>query len=128
MARGQRDPEREAFWRDVLRRHQGSGLTARAFCRREHLAETAFHAWRRILKDRDAERRVVPPAPAVPAVPAVPPVPAVPAFVPVAVLEEGRPVAADILIELRGGRVMRLSASMAADRLAAIVHAVEGAA
>ena len=44
MARGQRDPKRERLWRDVLRRQRGSGLTVRAFCAREQLAETAFHA------------------------------------------------------------------------------------
>jgi hypothetical protein len=57
MARGQRDPKRERFWRDVLRRQKDSGLTVRAFCAGEQLAETAFHAWRRILRKPDAERR-----------------------------------------------------------------------
>lgn len=57
MARGQRDPARERFWRDALRRRKASGTTVRAFCAREHLAETAYHAWRRILRERDAEAR-----------------------------------------------------------------------
>ena len=122
MARGQRDPRRERFWRDVLRRQKGSGLTVRAFCAREQLAETAFHAWRRILRERDAEGRqgrAVPPAAAAPA----------PAFVPVVVREAERSEPADgrIVIDLRGGRVMRLPASIPADRLAAIVRAIEGA-
>lgn len=121
MARGQRDPKRERFWREALRRHKGSGLTVRAFCAREQLAETAFHAWRRTVRERDAERRPArTPAPAAPA----------PAFVPVVVRETERPepAAADIAIELRGGRVMRLAASMPAEHLARIVHAIEGAA
>lgn len=83
MGKAQRDPKRERFWRETLRRQKGGGLTVRAFCARERLAETAFHAWRRILRERDAERR---PAP-VPAAPA----PA-PAFVPVAVREAPRRV------------------------------------
>lgn len=114
MARGQRDPKRERFWQDALRRQKGSGLTVRAFCAREQLPETAFHAWRRILRERDAERRSTP-APA-------------PALVPVVVREDQREPAAAIAIELRGGRVMRLPASMPAEQLARIVHAIEGAA
>jgi hypothetical protein len=117
MARGQRDPKRERFWREALRRHKGSGLTIRAFCAREQLAETAFHAWRRILRERDADRR---PAP----------VPAVPAFVPAVVREADRPepaASADIVIDLRGGRVMRLPASMPVEHVPRIVHAIEGA-
>ena len=115
MARGQRDPKRERFWRDALRRHKGSGLTVRAFCAGEQLAETAFHAWRRILRERDAERRQVPPAnPA-------------PAFVPVVVREADRPADERIVIDLRGGRVMRLPASMPAEQVARGVRAIEGA-
>ncbi len=118
MARGQRDPARERFWRDALRRRKASGLTVRAFCAKERLAETAYHAWRRTLREWDAERRQA----RVPAAPA-------PAFVPVVVREADRPepAAADIVIDLRGGRVMRLPASMPADRLGAIVRAIEAA-
>lgn len=116
MARRQRDPAREQFWREALRRQKVSGLTVRAFCAREQLAETAFHAWRRILRERDTQRR---PAPA-PATPAL-------AFVPVVMREADRP-AADIAIELRGGRVMRLFASMPVEQVAALVRAIEGAA
>jgi hypothetical protein len=121
MASGQRDPARERFWRDALRRQKGSGLTVRAFCAREQLAETAFHAWRRIVRERDAERR-----PARPAAPAT--VAPAPAFVPVVVREDRREAAvADIAIELRGGRVMRLPASMPAEQVARIAHAIEAA-
>lgn len=118
MARGQRDPERERFWRDALRRHRGSGLTVRAFCAREQLAETAFHAWRRILRERDAERRrdrPVAPAAAAPA----------PAFVPVVVREPDRPADDRIVIDLRGGRALRLPASMPVELVARLVRAIE---
>jgi len=118
MARGQRDPKRERFWREALRRHRASGLTVRAFCAKEQLAETAFHAWRRILRERDAERRrqVLPVAPA-------------PAFVPMVVREEQREAAAaaDVVIDLRGGRAMRLPASMPVEQIARLVRAIEGA-
>src|SRR3954468_10316541 len=104
MARGRRDPARERFWREALRRRKASGLTVRAFCAREHLAETAYHAWRRILRERDAERRQDgSPAPGLAAAPA---------FVPVLVRPEERAGATDaggqVVIDLRGGRAMRL--------------------
>lgn len=55
MAKGRRSSEREAFWRDALRRHDASGLSVRAFCRREKLHESAFYFWRRAVAERDAE-------------------------------------------------------------------------
>jgi hypothetical protein len=116
MARGQRDPKRERFWRDALRRHKRSGLTARAFCAEEQLAETAFHAWRRTVRERDAERHQAPPAkPA-------------PAFVPVAVRQPDLADHGHLVIDLRGGRSVRLPASMPVEQVARLVHAIEGAA
>ena len=53
--KGERDPKRERFWRAALRRRQTSGLTAKEFCRREQLAETAYYYWRRELARRDQE-------------------------------------------------------------------------
>ena len=116
MARGQRDPARERFWREALRRRKASGLTIRAFCAREQLAETAYHAWRRTLRERDAERRQAPAA----AAPA-------PAFVPVVVREDRRQAQEHVVIDLRGGRAMRLPASMPPEQVARIVLAIEAA-
>ncbi len=116
MARGQRDPKRERFWRDMLRRQQRSGLTARAFCAKEQLAETAFHAWRRTLRERDAERRRVPPAKPTPA------------FMPVVVREVDLLDQGHIVVDLRGGRAMRLPLSMPVEHVARLVGAIEGAA
>ncbi len=115
MARWQRDPKRERFWRNVLRRHQRSGLTVRAFCAKERLAETAFHAWRRTVRERDAERRPLSSAKPVPA------------FVPVVVREPDVANHGQIVVDLRGGRSMRLPASMPAEQVAALVRAIEGA-
>ncbi len=39
--------ERELFWRGKLTEFVASGLSIRAFCRREGLAESAFYFWRR---------------------------------------------------------------------------------
>jgi hypothetical protein len=120
MARGRRDPKREQFWRDVLRRQKDSGLTVRAFCAGEQLAETAFHAWRRIVRERDAERR---PGRAASAAAAAP------AFVPVVVREAGRrdPGDEQITIDLRGGRVMRLPASLPVEHVTRLIFAIEAA-
>lgn len=109
MAKGrQRDVEREAYWRRMLDRQRKSGLSVRAYCVREGLRESACRAWRRMLQHRDAEQRR--PAEA-----------AVPAFVPV-VLAGGQ---GRISIELRGGRLMHLPASLPAEQLAAVVSALE---
>src|SRR5690606_16733417 len=53
----QRSREKEAYWRQVMARHEASGLSARAFCAREGLSEASFHAWRRTLRARDSETR-----------------------------------------------------------------------
>lgn len=132
MARGQRDPKREEFWRGVLRRYADGGLSARAFCRREQLGEASFYAWRRTIRERDGatsteatittgprrgtagstsdpqSRRSAPP------------------FVPlVPTLESRSDVDRGIRIELRGGRVIHLPESIEADRLVALVRALE---
>ena len=43
MARHERDLAKERYWRAVLARQAASGLNVRAFCRREQIAESAFH-------------------------------------------------------------------------------------
>ena len=41
--------ERRAFWQAVIKQHQASGRSVRAFCRDEGLSEPSFYAWRRKL-------------------------------------------------------------------------------
>jgi hypothetical protein len=111
MAKHFRDPKRESFWREALGRHATSGMSVRAFCQREKLTESTFFAWRRTIADRDAElkrpKRLKQPA-----------------FLPVVIDEEpGRDGA--IMIELAGGRVLRLPESIATERLAELVYALE---
>ena len=61
MARkGERDVQRERFWRAVLRRQGRSGLTTREFCRQERLSEASYYAWRRELARRDREPQTGP--------------------------------------------------------------------
>jgi hypothetical protein len=114
MAKGtQRDPKREAFWRRALARFNSSGLSVRGFCARERLTEPCFYAWRRVIRDRDAEqartRR--------------------PAFVPV-VVGDARSAPGDdgIVIELGGTSVaLRLPAAMPVRQVAELVHAIAAA-
>jgi hypothetical protein len=116
MANRNRDAGREQSWRRLLAKHGKSGLSVRAFCRREKLSEPSFYAWRGTIHERDAvEHRQTPrtsPSPG-------------PAFLPVAI----RAPAPDggFVIELRGGRVLRLPESIAASRVAELVHALEAA-
>ena len=51
----QRDSSKERFWRRVVRQWRKSGLSARAFCRRQDLSEPSFYSWRRTLAQRDAK-------------------------------------------------------------------------
>jgi hypothetical protein len=117
MAKGQqRDRKREAYWRRLIERWRESGLGVRPFCRREKLSEPSFYAWRRVIVERNREQ---PPAPQERRQPA---------FVPMVVRqgpsqESGRQ---RITVRLRGGRVVHLPGSMAAERLAEILHAIEG--
>ena len=97
----------ESFWRDTLAAFGASGQSVASFCGERGLKPATFYSWRlRLAKD---DQR-----------------PARPAFLPVVV--EPRSCVADgsIQVELRGGRVLRLPASMPAARLAEVLHALEG--
>jgi hypothetical protein len=110
MANKRRDLAKERRWRDRLKRHAASGLSVREFCGREELAESAFYAWRRIVAERDGEAMSRQRASA---------------FVPLSVIEQASRETA-IEIELAGGRTLRLPSAIAAQRLAEVVHALEG--
>ncbi len=56
MANKSRASEKESYWRLALEEFQGSGLSVRAFCRREGLSEPSFFTWRRTLQERDAAK------------------------------------------------------------------------
>ena len=58
MAKAQlRDRGKEQCWRQRVARWRRSGLSVRAFCAAEGLAEPSFYAWRRTLGQRRHERR-----------------------------------------------------------------------
>ncbi len=50
--RRQRDLKKEEFWRRMLRREAGSGLSVRAWCLKHNLQPSAFYWWRRELARR----------------------------------------------------------------------------
>jgi len=47
-----RDADKERFWQGCVKQWRESGLSVRAFCRREALSEPSFYAWRRELARR----------------------------------------------------------------------------
>jgi len=44
--------EAELRWREILKRHAGSGLSVREFCRTEGISQPSFYAWRRKFRER----------------------------------------------------------------------------
>jgi len=53
MARGERDPVKEQFWRGLLDEWRQSGKSVRAFCAERGVDETKFYCWRRTIAKRD---------------------------------------------------------------------------
>jgi hypothetical protein len=45
--------EKEEFWRLIMADQQASGLSARAFCKRDGISESMFYNWRSKLAARD---------------------------------------------------------------------------
>src|SRR5579883_1954910 len=106
-----RDPHKEQFWRDHLQRWQRSGLSARAYCRRQRLSAPSFYGWRRTLADRD---RATPTEPTV-------------AFLPLHVRHDPlSPDPAPLELVLGNGRRLRIPAGFPPDCLRAVLALLEG--
>jgi hypothetical protein len=103
--------KRETKWRQVLAGQAASGISVRAYCASRRIREPAFYWWRAELARRDAANAR----------------PCAAAFVPVIVEPAGSVPPGDIVIELLGGRALRLPASMAVEKVGALVRAIEGA-
>ena len=52
---GTRSPEKEAFWRKLLRRQRSSGQSVVQFCRQQGVSEAAFYHWKREIGRRDLQ-------------------------------------------------------------------------
>jgi hypothetical protein len=107
----------ESFWRDTLVAYAASGQSVGDFCQARGLKKPTFYTWRLKLTKRDQQDISATPARSRSARPA---------FVPVVVEPRLDGVGEPIQVELRGGRMMRLPASMPAARLAEVLHALEG--
>ena len=103
MAQRKRNLRLEARWRELVARQPKSGLSVRGFCRREGVTESAYYAWRRELRLRDQKERTEKRAMEKPAF--------VPVVMPQAHASDGD---GHIIIELRGGRVLRLPMALLA--------------
>jgi hypothetical protein len=107
MPKPQRDPARELFWRTTIADQRASGRTVRDFCRDRQLTETAFHHWRRALRDRDAART------------------AMPAFVPVTVVPAPNVASATVEVRCPSGHVVSVTGVPLRDLFAALDSATE---
>ena len=63
MSSSKRSVEKEEFWRLVLAEQPTSGLSVRAFCKREAISEASFYFWRRESALRDARSDAKPNSP-----------------------------------------------------------------
>ena len=105
----------DSFWRDTLAAFAASGQSVASFCQERGLKQATFYSRR--LRLAKIDQQGTSPTAAGPR--------STPAFVPVMV-EPRAIVEESFQVELRGGRVLRLPASMPAARLAEVVHALEG--
>lgn len=58
-----KNPQKEAYWRDVVKRQLTTPLSIRKFCAQEGVSENSFYAWRRELALRDRESLALPTTP-----------------------------------------------------------------
>jgi hypothetical protein len=106
MAKHQRDPAKEAYWRKTFQRFAASSLSVREFCKREQLSESAFYAWRRTIGERDVAGN------------------SQPAFVP-AVLGGELQHEPPLVLKLAGDLELQLPPAIPAARLAEVVRALQ---
>jgi transposase-like protein len=128
------DPQKRAYWEEVVRRWQESGQSVRGYCRAEGLRESAFFFWRRKLERRGQPSeakgppRLPPPlASAVPALKRRSSSPrGVPAFLPVRVTSGGPAEAPrGVEIVLTNGRLVRVGAGFDRQTLAEVLAVLE---
>jgi hypothetical protein len=51
-----RNAQKEAYWREIVKRQARSGLSVRRFCAERDVSEASFYAWRKKLARRDQEK------------------------------------------------------------------------
>ena len=50
-----RNSQKEAYWRDIVKRQARSGLSVRSFCSEQDISEPSFYGWRKKLAQRDQQ-------------------------------------------------------------------------
>jgi hypothetical protein len=120
-----RDPSKERFWRRLLRLWQRSGRTIRDFCAEHEVSQPSFYAWRRVIAERDQQRRQRRQFNADVAGDGDPHVPldGQASFVPVRILATAASTAFEVV--LNGGRVVRVPASFEAASLRQLLAILE---
>jgi hypothetical protein len=121
-----RDLRKESLWRERLTDQAASGLTIAEWCRRNDVAGSLFHFWKRTMARRGADRiRRQPQSSARPKEPAV--------FAPVLLAPAPQPDRPDPLpaggameIVLAGSRVVRVGAGFDEATLARVLAVLEG--
>lgn len=111
--------QREAYWRDVVRRWKASGLSYGNYCRGRKFTAAALHYWIKEIQRRDASR--IRPGPTPMPKPAV----STPAsFVPVRVVGASQPAPEPIEIMV-GGLAVRVRPGFDPEALREVVRALE---
>jgi transposase-like protein len=116
--------ERRAFWQAALELQRESGLTIRAFCKQEQLAESAFHFWKRELQRKQPP--VLVKEPKVRTKLGVPPETIREAFVPVELSSAAASsaTAASLVIELTSGATIRVAEGCSRQLLQNVLEAL----
>jgi len=123
MAQGkERDVNKEAAWRRVIRAQAVSGMSIRSWCRRHRVKEVSFYWWRRELARRSANGRPTSGRHAHGRNAKAPAGPFVPVHVADDVSGDG---AAPIEIVLSGGRRVRITGPVNREALAAVLAVLE---
>jgi hypothetical protein len=129
------DPQKQAYWEDVVQRWKESGQSVRGYCLAQGLRESAFFSWRRELARRNqATTAASQPPPQPPRVAPAEPSPrrqpsrhrGTPSFLPVRVVspavEEPR---GGLEIAWSNGRVLRVSPGVDRQTLADVLAVLE---
>ncbi len=129
------NPQRQAYWEELVRRWKESGQSVRAYCRAEGVQESAFYFWRRKLAQRSLpsgalSRPRLKASQLAPSVPSPGQRPSLhrgtPSFLPVHLTQDGPTVAAHgVEIVLAQGCTVRVRAGFDRQTLADVLAVLE---
>ena len=113
MAKQTRDPNREKYWRDLIRRREASGLTVGAFCKKEGVTPSGYNHWRQEIRRRDQERATRKRKPADPKQPTL---------IPVNLIEDHAPSMVEVVVQ--NGLVVRVPEGVSTDHVRRVLHLI----